>query len=519
MSARRGLMPLVVLVAIVGVGLFAAAPASAIPLIPPNAALDVSPNQAHVGETVNFDASDSTDDAGGAPGGAPITDYDWDLNGDGFCDDDHTDTTPTTTRIYNSPQTITVKVCVTDSETDTGTATDSLEIINDRPVANFIFTSPPVAGDPITFSSTSTDTEDGTIPGVRTRWDFDNDGQFDDATGQSPEHTFATAGPQQVGIEVEDANGATDSRYKTVNVQPPQPDAAFTFSPATPLTNETITFDGSGSAPPAGQTITAWSWDLDGDGAFDDASGPAPSTSYSTPGPRIVQLRVDASGGGFDVTAQSVNIGNRSPTASFDFSPQKARPGDKLRLTSTSSDPDGPIANTQWDLDNDGQFDDATGATAELRVPKKGKTIVGIRVVDANGADNAVHTEIPTKGGGARTLMAPFPVVRLSGEITPGGKTQISRLSVRGPKGSDVDVRCQGSTCPFRHRSRAVKKHRVGFPGIERTLSPGVVLKIYVTDAKKIGKFTRFKMRPGKVPKRKDSCLKGNRHKPIPCPR
>ena len=54
-----------------------------------------------------------------------------------------------------------------------------------------------------------------------------------------------------------------------------------------------------------------------------------------------------------------------------------------------------------------------------------------------------------------------------------------------------------------------MKKRRVGFPALERLLRPGVVIRVYVTDPDKIGKFTSFKLRDGKAPRRSDSCLKG----------
>ena len=296
------------------------------------------------------------------------------------------------------------------------------------------------------------------------------------------------------------------------------PSAAFSFAPQSPLSGETVVFDGSGSIAPSGQTITAMAWDLDDDGAFDDGSGLTAQSSYSTPGPHTVRLHVDASGGGFDIASQVVPVGNRPPTASFEFSPRPARAGEKLRLTSTSTDPDGPIVGIAWDLDGDGEFDDASGSTAHLHAPMHGRLTVGLEVVDSGGASDLVRDSVRLRSG-ARKLLAPFPVVRLAGELKDNGNTDIDRLSVRAPRGSDVRVRCHGRSCPFRSRTRAVKKHRVGFPGIERLLRPGVVIRVYVTHPHKIGKFTSFKLRNGKAPRRTDRCLKGEHRKPIPCPR
>jgi PKD repeat protein len=61
----------------------------------------------------------------------------------------------------------------------------------------------------------------------------------------------------------------------------------------------------------------------------------------------------------------SVDVGNRKPTATFNISPASPKSGDQITFTSTSTDPDGTIASYAWDLDNDGNFDDASTATAK----------------------------------------------------------------------------------------------------------------------------------------------------------
>ncbi len=508
---RRGTLAGLALASAGIVAALGAVPAPAVVGVPPTASITASPNPALVNENVTFDGSGSTGDGLGSS----ITTYEWDLDGDSIFET-NTGTSPTVSRPYSSPGTITVSLRVTDDDGDTDEESVSL-VVNSPPTAGFIYEpSTPSVGEQITFSSTSSDAQ-GPIPDSSQLWDFDNDGQFDDATGRTVTHAFSSPGTKPVGLQVTDSDGATATVVRNVVVPPNQPSAAISFAPQAPLSGEAVTFDGSGSTAPAGQTITAMNWDLDEDGTFDDGSGPYAQTSYATPGPHTARLRVDASGGGSDIASQVVPVGNRPPTASFEVSPRPARAGKKLRLTSTSSDPDGPIVATAWDLDGDGEFDDASGPTAQLRAPKHGRLTVGLQVVDSGGAFGQVTDSVPVSGG-PRKLLAPFPVVRLAGKLKRNGNTEIDRLSVRAPKGSSVTVRCHGRTCPFGSRTRAVKKHRVGFPGLERVLRPGAVIRVYVTDPDKIGKFTSFKLRDGKAPRRTDRCLKGEHHKPIPCP-
>ncbi len=74
--------------------------------LPPLVSLAVSPNPAQTGQTVNFDASASTDSSG-------IVDYRWDLDGSGSFATD-TGSTPTVSHSYSSPTSVIVTVRVTD---------------------------------------------------------------------------------------------------------------------------------------------------------------------------------------------------------------------------------------------------------------------------------------------------------------------------------------------------------------------------------------------------------------------
>jgi len=78
---------------------------------------------------------------------------------------------------------------------------------------------------------------------------------------------------------------------------------------------------------------------------------------------------------------------NRPPTAWFTATPSTPRVGQTVWLSSTSRDPDGPLARHAWDLDGDGAFDDGT-ATSARRVVRSGERSVTIRlrVVDRDGA-------------------------------------------------------------------------------------------------------------------------------------
>ena len=115
----------------------------------------------------------------------------------------------------------------------------------------------------------------------------------------------------------------------------------------------------------------------------------------------------------------------------------------------------------------------------------------------------------------------PFPVVRLAGRITHTG-VRITLLRVRSPRGSDVTVRCRGGRsrgCPFKSKTRTSPASRlVRFRRLERSLRPRIVLEVFVRRGDTIGKYTSFKIRRGKSPKRQDSCVMPGAEKPSECP-
>ena len=84
---------------------------------------------------------------------------------------------------------------------------------------------------------------------------------------------------------------------------------------ATPLT---VNFNGTGSSDPdAGDTL-AYSWDLNGDGVFGDASTATASYTYTTAGNYTAKLRVTDSRGTSNETTKLIAAGNTPPTAIID---------------------------------------------------------------------------------------------------------------------------------------------------------------------------------------------------------
>ena len=179
------------------------------------------------------------------------------------------------------------------------------------------------------------------------------------------------------------------------------------------VVGETITLDGSGSFhQDASKIIDSWEWDLDNDGVF-DVSGPVVNTSFGALGDYPITLRVTDDGvpelSDETVLTIRVTVPPIAPTADADgpyiLCPQ-AEPWFLDGSGSVNPDegqseigqPGDTIQAYQWDLDGDGQFDDAAGAqpdvTAYFLAAGVGDYLVQLKVTDTTG------TSFPSSGFG-----------------------------------------------------------------------------------------------------------------------
>ncbi|WP_196240627.1 PKD domain-containing protein [Nocardioides anomalus] len=103
---------------------------------------------------------------------------------------------------------------------------------------------------------------------------------------------------------------------------------------------------------------------------------------------------------------------NRIPVASIITDPHTASGPAPLTVgldASGSTDPDGQALSYAWDLDGDGAYDDATGATAGATYPV-GTVTVGLRVTDAGGLSaTTAKTVSATNTAPAVTRVTAYP--------------------------------------------------------------------------------------------------------------
>lgn len=121
-------------------------------------------------------------------------------------------------------------------------------------------------------------------------------------------------------------------------------------------------------------------------------------------------------------------------------------------------------------------------------------------------------TEKPPSGK-ARRLRSRIVI---KGRLVDAGASFTS-VAVRASRGARVAVRCRGKGCPYGRASRKLRVKRIRLHSLERSLPAGVVLELRVTKRGLIGRYTRVRIRRGRVPRRIDRCLKPGARKPSRC--
>ena len=226
----------------------------------------------------------------------------------------------------------------------------------------------------------------------------------------------------------------------------------------------------------------------------------------------------------FTVTTPPVAAAHTPPAASFRWFPSSPAVGEQVSLVSNSTDPFSPLVSFAWALTPTGPFGPGKSSLTTT-FTTAGDHVVRLRVTAADGLSSTATQTIHVSRQ-PLTLMQPFPIVRIAGIVTSSG-VNLSLLTAQAPVGARVKVTCRGRGCPTASESRVAssssKKHRpsmvlIAFRRFQRSLGAGAVLEVRISKPGRIGKYTRFSIRRGKLPVRLDSCIGPAGVKPIACP-
>lgn len=159
-------------------------------------------------------------------------------------------------------------------------------------------------------------------------------------------------------------------------------------SPPDPLASQLVTFDASGSTPPAFGTITHYQWDLDGDGTYETDGGASPTIArrFSQVGTETVGVRVTASVGAPATKTITLSIG--APYTFMSAMPGLVVTGQPVTFDAGPSAMEGSdIERFQWDFNGDGTYETDTGTTSSVQhaYATPGAYTASVRVTRSGG--------------------------------------------------------------------------------------------------------------------------------------
>lgn len=393
---------------------------------PPVAGFSVDRTSVYVGEEVTF-SSTSYD-----PDGETLSEFWWDVEGDGFTDNESTENdylTYTFTQIH--PEGVEVKLKVKDSAGSSSTSesiTIFVDAISAPPDAAFLAD---INGTTVTFRNTSViDTENGAeLNGIY--WDFNTavdssgngvaDDDSESINEENPVYTYDALGTYQVKMTVVDSTGQSDSVIQDVNaLDTKAPVAAF----STTVADRTVEFKNETVLDTAqGADVRSWSWDLnltsDTDGDTDpendvDATTKNPTFEYPDYGSYEVKMVVEDSFGKTDTVVQTVEIPNpiEPVTALLTSTPQPNSlnqviledDGDQVTFYYGAEGGSGSFVyeidkNIFYDTsgdgirDNDSDYDDDASGTWKTPFFKSyGQVVVKLTVTDEDTGESDIAT-------------------------------------------------------------------------------------------------------------------------------
>lgn len=314
-----------------------------------NIVIKADPKEGPAPLTVTFDASDTSSENG------EITDFAWDLDGNGEFDDA---TDSITSYTYEKIQNYTVGLRVTDSSGQTADSTIEIKATApDDPIPVIAIDGGDlqnlVAGAAYVFNGTQSTSPKGTIETYS--WEF-SDGTT--AKTRTVKHTFSETGEYDVTLKITDSARKTAERTVKVTVvtaaQAPQ--ISLVTEPALTLSNTvtgetplSVSFDASGSTD-ADNAIVEYKWDFDGDGKIDDTNEIA-SFTYAKAGRYNAKLSVvDATE---KVSEKTIVVIATQKGLAVDVTATPSEGSAPLKVVfdaSKSSYPEGRIVSYEWDF-------------------------------------------------------------------------------------------------------------------------------------------------------------------------
>ncbi len=310
--------------------------------------------------------------------GETITAYAWDINGDKTYGE-LTGSKPTL--VWSSfPLTVgnhTIAVKITTSLGQVAVASTALGVYH-APVASSGGPYSVLMGNSITLNGSGSTTLDSGDSITAYDWDINGDGIYGDVTGAQPSLPWSTyslsVGSHTIGLRVTSSHGLTATSFSTLSVTSLPPVAIIALNGNIFAYHSDIILVGNTSiATNPIDSITEYSWDINGDGVYGDITGATPLITWAafhlTAGTHLISLRVTNAYGQQSTDSEIITIIEYPPVINIIYPNAVINYGqtvifDATRSYDSSGDND-PLS-FAWDINNDGVYGDKTGAIMYL---------------------------------------------------------------------------------------------------------------------------------------------------------
>ena len=281
----------------------------------------------------------------------------------------------------------------------------------------------------------------------------DPDFQVDGNGGDTYAYTYLRQGVYTATLRIVDADGQTKSTTVTVRVNEADnvPPAAAHGGAYVLEEGQALRLQGQATDQNlgCGDTLTVV-WDLDNDGAFDDANGATPVVPWNAVqnlardgAANPIAIRVRDEAGEEAIARTTLRIYPREPVARGRANPNPASCPQEVTFDGSASshpNPDRTIAQYAWDVDGDGDFEGG-GEIFRFTYQAFGTYTATLRVTDDLGRTDEAEIEVRVTQGNQP------PVARVSSAnyvVLEGDD-----LVLDGRTSSDANVQCGDSIQTF----------------------------------------------------------------------
>jgi PKD repeat protein len=257
----------------------------------------VNPPSPQAFQTATFDASATTNNGFACLSACT---YAWNF-GDGT-----SGTGITVTHQYRTFGNMSVTLTVTDARGATATRTANLVVGAPTPPTAIIEITPqsPVVGQDVFFSASRTTSPTGRAI-VSYEWSF---GDGSTGGGVTTSHRYTAPGTYAISLKVTDDVGVfAFAPPASVNVAAGGPTVAFTFLPAAPRVNQTVTVNIT-ATPTGATTIQSYSINWGDGGPVETGSNPTQSHTYGVAGQFVISVTATDSLGHSRTATQAITI-------------------------------------------------------------------------------------------------------------------------------------------------------------------------------------------------------------------